>query len=92
MFYFDSKEIINPKYIPFETNFAQITQKSIVPYLHASRKTEPASGEVMTTQSNALSACIKDDGKKWINEKLWSTHTQDIDNMTDLVTCFRKDI
>lgn len=69
----------------------KLTKQALIPYLHASRKTEPASGDVITTQSNALSACIMDDEKKWINEKLWGTHIHDMDNMADFVMCIRKD-
>lgn len=38
---------------------SRVQSTSSNPYFHASRKTDPASGEVMTIQSNGVSAAIK---------------------------------
>jgi len=50
-------------------NFHKFPNQSLFLDLQASRKAEVAPGDVMRTQSNALSEWMKDDMKKRINEK-----------------------
>lgn len=40
------------------TKWARVQLTSSKPYFHASKNTEPASGEVITIQSNVVSAAI----------------------------------